>query len=415
MEMNVRRRDFLTAAGAFTALWGTRARAASTAPRLIFVFLRGGVDALSLAAPGGSAFSAFHALRPNIAMANPLAFAGLNLHPAMQPLLAPGPAANLGLVLHAGGTADNRSHFDQQYRIETGDPSGATPTGVLGRAVAALGRRCACVTRAVPQSVRGVADPLLMSDPARVQPMYAAGSLKPGWTRAQRLSTSYKGSLDAAVGAAARSAELDGNLLAGELAGVTSASLTAQHGYVTSNTQFGQRLALAAQLCATSLDPAIVTVDGEQFWDSHAGQFTNDPTKYKAVYKSIDDLAVNLAALRVDLQARGLWSRTVVAVMSEFGRTVRENQNQGTDHGRGGLMMLLGGPVRPFTDAGYLGARTWNLPAAPSASEAVTVVHDYRLVLAELLERHLGLSRTAVSSVFQGQLPLASGYLGTLF
>ncbi|MBL8954111.1 MAG: DUF1501 domain-containing protein [Myxococcaceae bacterium] len=412
--MNVRRRDFLTAAGAFTALWGTRARAASTAPRLIFVFLRGGADALSLAAPGGSAFSAFQALRPNIAMANPLAFAGLNFHPAMQPLLAAGPAANLGLVLHAGGTADNRSHFDQQYRIESGDPSGATTTGVLGRAVTALGRRCACVTRAVPQSVRGVADPLLMSDPARVPPMYAAGSPRPGWTRAQRLS-SYVGSPEAAVSAAARSAELDGNLLAGELAGVTSASLTAQHGYVTSNTQFAQRLALAAELCDTSLDPAIVTVDGEQFWDSHASQFTNDPTKYKAVYKSIDDLAVNLAALRVDLQARGLWSHTVVAVMSEFGRTVRENQNQGTDHGRGGLMMLLGGPVRPFTDAGYLGARTWSLPASPTASSALSVVHDYRLVLAELLERHLGLPRAAVSSVFQGQVPLTSGYLGTLY
>ncbi len=36
----------------------------------------------------------------------------------------------------------------------------------------------------------------------------------------------------------------------------------------------------------------------------------------------------------------------VLVTMSEFGRTAQENGNAGTDHGHGGVMMVMGGPVR---------------------------------------------------------------------
>lgn len=423
----MRRRDFLALSTIFGAsaasgvsFWGTRAQAALNSPRLVFVFLRGGADALSLVAPRGAAFTTLQGYRPTIAMQNPTAFGpDLNLHPAMSPLLAPGIVSNLNFVLHAGSTVDNRSHFDQQTRIESGDGAGVATTGFLGRTATALAVRAGTVSRSVPASLRGF-DALVLNDPARVQAGYASGPLKPGWSRSQRLA-GFKVAAgetgNATMDAIARKAEVDGNALAAELAGETIATLTANHGYVTSTVygqpSFAQNLAVAARLCTTSIDPRIVTVDGTQFWDTHANQRTNDATSYQTMYKSIASLAYNLAAFKGDLVARGVWNSTVVVVMSEFGRGVKENGAFGTDHGRGGMMMLMGGRVRPHADPAYVGTRQWSLPIAPDATSALAVTHDYRIVLAEIMERHLGMPRAQVASIFLNQVTLGS-YLNVL-
>jgi len=64
-------------------------------------------------------------------------------------------------------------------------------------------------------------------------------------------------------------------------------------------------------------------------------------------------------------------------------------------------MLLLGGAIRPHADTGYRGLRSYAIPATADSSTALAVVHDYRLVMAELLERHLGLARSAVLDLFQ--------------
>lgn len=412
----MKRRSFLAGclSGLGLAMLPRAAVGAPGSPRLVFVFLRGGTDALSLFAPRGADWTKLKQVRPTIAMAAPLAFsAELYAHPQLAPLLASDVAADLGVVLHAGGVADTRSHFDQQYRIETGTNATTGTSGFLARIAQALGVAPAAIDRTAPTSLLGT-KPLVISDPARVQNGYTDGALDPRYTRAKRLGT-YRGAAgvvgDANVDAAAAKALADGNVLAGELNGATLATLTAQHGYDPAS-MFGGRLALTAKLMTSSLDPRLFAVDGEQFWDSHTNQLTNGSTSWTTLYKSVADLGTNLAAFRRDLLARGLWANTTVVVMSEFGRTVGENHAAGTDHGRGGVMLVMGGKVRGFADANYLGRRAWTLPSTIDVSTPLAVVHDYRTVLAEILEKQFAMTPPAARGVFFNQA--TAPYLGVL-
>ena len=103
--------------------------------------------------------------------------------------------------------------------------------------------------------------------------------------------------------------------------------------------RFGESLRQIAQLIKADvgLEIAFADVGG---WDTHAARATSgasSPLRLK-------EFAEGLAALDRDLGDR--MSDVVVLTMSEFGRTVRENGNRGTDHGHGTAMLVLGGPVR---------------------------------------------------------------------
>ena len=74
-------------------------------------------------------------------------------------------------------------------------------------------------------------------------------------------------------------------------------------------------------------------------WDTHAGQSYWLP-------QLLDELSRGLGALYTDLDGGGAANHTqrlTVLVQSEFGRRFAENSDDGTDHGHGNLMMVLGG------------------------------------------------------------------------
>jgi uncharacterized protein (DUF1501 family) len=139
-------------------------------------------------------------------------------------------------------------------------------------------------------------------------------------------------------------------------------------------------------------------------WDTHVNQ-GNDKGQLAGRLKALGD---GLAAL-----AKGLgnnWSDTVVVVVSEFGRTMRENGNRGTDHGHGNVMWVLGGPVKGGKIYG-----DW-----PGLAEAqlyqgrdLAVTTDYRHPLAAIVARHLRLDDKALAAIFPG-MPAAKGNFGQL-
>ena len=402
-----RRRHFLfgslAAAGSFVLGRESARGAVPTNKRLVFVFMRGGVDSLGLVSPVGAGAATLAALRPNIGLENPIAFSPtLALSRLLAPLLDDAVIrAGLNIVVQAGSLNESRSHFVAMDHVESGDAAGSTSTGFLGAAASALARNAIGVGALLPASLRGT-NALVLSDPARLQAQYAHGGLKPGLSRAQRLGL-YKQaageSADALVDGLARQAEAQFDAIAGAMQGVTLAGLVSAGSYV--NSSFGQRLAVAGAMLASPANPAIVTIDAEHAWDTHFNQATNDPAGYYAYGKKVDDVAKNLVAFKNDLQRRGLWDGTAIVLMSEFGRTVRENGNHGTDHGRAGAMLLLGGAMRGHTDPAYRGLRSISLPATVDGSTALDVVHDYRLVMAEILERHLGLPQATVIGLFR--------------
>ena len=99
-----------------------------------------------------------------------------------------------------------------------------------------------------------------------------------------------------------------------------------------------------------------------------------------------------------------MWRQTTVVVVSEFGRTLRENGTRGTDHGHGSVYWVLGGG---------LGQAGGTVAGEQVAVEARTlfqnrdypVLNDYRAVLAGLFQRLYGLSNADLERVFEGVRP----------
>lgn len=126
-------------------------------------------------------------------------------------------------------------------------------------------------------------------------------------------------------------------------------------------------------------------------WDTHAnqgnarGQLAN---RLQPLGKGLADLANGLGNVLDD---------TVIVVMSEFGRTVRQNGNGGTDHGHGNVMWLLGGPV-----AGGEVHGSWPGLAEGALHEGrdLAVTTDFRGVLSALAWRHLGLGGQQLKTLF---------------
>jgi uncharacterized protein (DUF1501 family) len=160
-------------------------------------------------------------------------------------------------------------------------------------------------------------------------------------------------------------------------------------------TDFGEKLRQVAQLIKADvgLEVAFVDIGG---WDTHAGQGNE---RGQLAFR-LADFARGLAAFVRDLGDR--MEDVVVLSMSEFGRTVRENGNRGTDHGRATAMLVLGGPVR----GGRVYGR-WPGLAREQLFEGrdLEVTTDFRQLFAETAWKHLGVPREA--RIFPGFVPSA--------
>lgn len=128
----MRRRDFLTASLAATAVAGRAWSAPATDQRCLVIFLRGGYDAINVVIPTYSDF--YYESRPTIAIArpdpaNPSAALPLDgqwsLHPALKDSIYPlWQKKQIAFVPFAGTDDMTRSHFETQDTIELGQPVG---------------------------------------------------------------------------------------------------------------------------------------------------------------------------------------------------------------------------------------------------------------------------------------------------
>jgi uncharacterized protein (DUF1501 family) len=128
-------------------------------------------------------------------------------------------------------------------------------------------------------------------------------------------------------------------------------------------------------------------------WDTHA----NQGAATGQLANRLTPLGLGLSQLAAGLGP--VFDDTTVVVMSEFGRTVRQNGNAGTDHGHGNVMWLMGGRVAggkvhgrwPGLDAGSL-----------HDGRDLAVTTDFRQVLAEVCERHFRLPQDSLAQIFPG-------------
>lgn len=374
------------------------AEGVENSPVLVCVFLRGAADGLNIVVPHGEA--EYYRLRPGIAVRPPSESGGainldgrFGLHPKLAPLKAAWDAKELALITAVGSPHPTRSHFEAQDYMETaavGDRSASR--GWLANYFASRPSASAQVLRAVavsaraPLALRGYRDAVIAPSLRNFR-LSATRELEPVLSRGFRRMYAH-GAHDAhgAQGLAERAGgrALDASEVVAKALGKRGAL---PPGYARDTQDFADVAKLVK--ANIGLETAWLDLGG---WDTHRAEGSSENGELP---RNLERLGRALSAFRADLGPA--FERVVVVVMSEFGRTARENGTGGTDHGHGNFMLLLGGKVRGGRVLG-------NLPGlAPDQlfeGRDVPVTTDFRDVLAELCERHLHLPDA--SALFPG-------------
>jgi len=166
--------------------------------------------------------------------------------------------------------------------------------------------------------------------------------------------------------------------------------------------RFGKAMLEIAQLIKADVGVQLAFADVTG-WDTHVNQGASEGL----LATRLGEFGQALAAFAQDLGEK--LRDVVVLTMSEFGRTVRENGNSGTDHGHATAMLVLGGPVNGGT---VLGRWPGLDPAQRFEGRDVQVTTDFRDLFAEILARHLG--ARDLSAVFPGFTPDPARFPGAI-
>lgn len=394
----MKRRDFLQAMALSAGLvipLGRQAWAATgndpTGPKLIVVMLRGAVDGLNVVAPYGDANYA--RLRPTIGLALPGEENGaidldgyFGLHPALLSLQPLWEQKKLAFV-HASGSPDpTRSHFDAQDYLESGTPGKKkTQDGWLNRLVASL---------------PGDSSPIRALSIGAVTPRILSG--RAPTSNIASGNASMKSVLDKPqVGDAFDQMYRNNELFAGMYQNardahkeIMSASMTTEmemaNGGAPLPNGFPNDAANLARMMRNdpNIQIAFIALGG---WDTHANQGAGKGQ----LANRLAPIGQGLATLAERLGT--MFNDTTIVVMSEFGRTARENGNKGTDHGHGNVMWILGGNV-----AGGKVYGDWQGVADTQLNEGrdLPVRTDFRSVLSNISERHLRLNDRQLARIF---------------
>lgn len=359
--------------------------------KFLLVMLRGGCDTLSLLVPRAS--DDYLAARPGIAVRSPLAVdADWGLHPVLAGTLAPLARRGELVAVPFSGTEDlSRSHFETQDTIELGQPLGGRRdfrSGFLNRLVAQLGGAAPAVafTEQVPLVLQG----------SQSIPNLALRSLGRGGLdgrQADLIASMYAGTaLAGAVREGFSTRQEAMAALAGEMQAASRGAPGPQG--------FAQDARRLGTLLRERYDIGFVDIGG---WDTHVGQGADQGL----LANRLDELGQGLAALA---QALGpAWQHSVVLVLSEFGRTFRENGNRGTDHGHGGTLLVLGGGLA--AGAPVRGEQVPLRMAQLQDNRDLPVRNEWRAVTAGLLARAYGLGPEALSRVLPQVQPQVLGLL----
>jgi uncharacterized protein (DUF1501 family) len=370
--------------------------ATSTGPRFLLVFLRGGYDSANLLIPYSSSF--YYEARPNIAIAKPdpesnTSALALNSEWA----LAPAVRESIG-VMYAQrqvafvpfvGTDDlSRSHFETQDSIELGQPGAGERnyrSGFLGRLSETLTKSSAAgASIAFTDAL-----PLAFGGSATVPNLSLKSVGKPPFDERQtRILTDMYAShhLESAVS--------NGLELRQEVAQEMAVEMSTANRNAINTKGFELEADRMGRLMRDKYRIGFIDIGG---WDTHVGEGAAQGA-----------LATNLGSLGRGLQvfAQSLgseWNNTVVVVLSEFGRTFRENGNRGTDHGHGTVYWVLGGSIN---GGSIVGEQQQLTRSSLFQDRDYPVLNDYRSLLGGMFRSMWSLSPSQCSGIFQQAPPM---------
>ena len=347
---------------------------------MVLVFLRGGMDGLFALAPVDD--PRLSEVRPSLSQAVAkegirLGRSGFAAHTASKGFADLFQAGELAFAC-AGTTDTSRSHFQAQDLFELGTGGAHGDSGFMARAAKLLGNDGGAVsfTREIPLSFQGA------DVPVEVAPLSGSGLRIPPGRLLDAIRAAHRG---------ARTGEALDRAIAteGEIEAATgmdpgaSRNAAPGDGFVKVSGNMGRILRANPRMTLAFLD-----LGG---WDTHAGE-------EGILSRGLQSLADGMVGFKEGLGPEE-WRRTRVVVMTEFGRTVRENGTRGTDHGHGGLCLLAGGAIaggRMIGDFRGLSDQALN------EKRDLPVLADWRSLLAECMRRNYGFKEAAFAEIFPG-------------
>src|SRR6476646_4781530 len=352
--------------------------APSTSTRFLLVFLRGGYVAANVLIPHSSEY--YCHVRPNIAVPRDAAIkldSDWALHPALrESLYALWLRGEAAFVPFAGSHDLSRSHFESQDTIELGQPLAAA----LGasRPIAFTNHMPIAFRGPTPEGAKPIANVALGGaglKPAAVDPRQSA-----------LISEMYRDSkLGSPVSEGFAMRESVMRDLGGEMEAAGRNAINARG--------FELQARRIARLMSGEYNLGFVDVGG---WDTHVGEGGASGQ----LATRLEELGRGLSALAGGMGSA--WRDTVVVVLSEFGRTFRENGNRGTDHGHGSVYWVLGGAMKGQR---VVGEQVRVSQGTLFQDRDYPVLNEYRELLAGLFARAYGLDAAQLARVFPSVSP----------
>ncbi|MFN2491360.1 MAG: DUF1501 domain-containing protein [Pyrinomonadaceae bacterium] len=363
---------------------------------LIAIFQRGAVDGLNMVVPYGE--RAYHDLRPSIAISQPNPGSAdsvidldgfFGLHPSLSPFKSLWDSKQLAIV-HAVGSPDNtRSHFDAQDYMESATPGvKSTPDGWLNRYLQSKVDserslfRAVSMTQNMPRVLQGKAPTLAISNLAdfTIRAGQGSASVQGGF------EAIYDQTVNDVLGGTGRETFEAVNYLKK----INPSQYQPQNGAQYPRTPFGNSLLQIAQLIKSGVGLEVAFTDSGG-WDTHV----NQGNSRGQLSNLLQQFSKGIAAFYADLGP--LMDDVLILTMSEFGRTVKENGNRGTDHGHANAMFVIGDSVRGGKVYGqWPGLNTDQL----HEGRDLALTTDFRDVFGEVTRKHLGTSNLQI--VFPG-------------
>ena len=371
--------------------------APKTDAKLLVVFLRGAYDAANVVIPISSDF--YYHSRPALAVPRPGSSAGKRgveaipldgdwgLHPALQDSIMPLWQRKQVAFIPFAGTDDlTRSHFETQDTIELGQAINGTRNYQSGF----MARLSGVLTQARPIAFTDQL-PLIFHGGDAAIPNVGLNSIgKPAIDDRQiGLITQMYGNDNLAASVA------EGFHVRDQVYESISHESLAANRSAVSPKGFELSARRIAILMKGGYNLGFVDVGG---WDTHVNQ--GGATGYLA--DRLSELGRGLAGFADEIGPEA-WRDTVVVVISEFGRTFRENGDKGTDHGHGSVYWVLGGSI---SGGRIIGEQVKVEQATLFQNRDFPVLTDYRGLFGGLFRGMYGLDDAHLQKVFPGGRPL---------
>jgi uncharacterized protein (DUF1501 family) len=335
------------------------------------------------------------------------------LHPALQALKSIYDAGHLSAIQACGSPHPTRSHFDAQEFMESATPGvKGTRAGWLARTLQHCPEdkakresvfRAVSMTGQIPRSLQGnshaLAIPNLRSFDVKTPMPLPKGAMP---TTDTRSSDGFEALYDSAVGDVLHGTGRETFDALKQMRSITANTYVPAGGARYPIGNFGQAMQQVAQLIKADVGLQVAFVESGG-WDTHA----NQGTIQGPLARNLGELGQGLAAFYTDMG--DMMADVVVLTMSEFGRTVRQNGNAGTDHGHGTCFLALGGNVQ---GGRVLGKWPGLAPEQLYEDRDLAVTTDFRAVFSEVAQRHLGIGN--LSPVFPGYTNEAKSFRGVL-